>query len=81
MSPEILLVRDNDGYRVLHGYLHLASVLSTENEALVEASGEGKVKVVKSGKGISIAAQGQRLPLLGPANWLFNSARLASADL
>jgi hypothetical protein len=80
MSPEILLVRDNEGYRVLHGYLHLASVLSTESEALVEASGEGKVKVVKSGKGISIAAQGQSLPLLGPCAWSSAAARMAAID-
>jgi hypothetical protein len=65
MSPEILLVRDGDGYRVLHGHLHLASVLNMSNEAIVDASGEGKVKVIKTSGGILIGEENQRLPLLG----------------
>lgn len=65
MSPEILIVRDNDGYRVLHGHLRLASVLNMSNEAMVDASGEGKVRVVKTCEGILIGEENQRLPLLG----------------
>lgn len=64
MTPEILLVRQRDGYRVLHGHLHLASVLSTLGEAMVEASGEGKVKVSKTADGIVIGDKHRRLPLL-----------------
>ncbi|MDR3481140.1 MAG: hypothetical protein P4L91_10540 [Burkholderiaceae bacterium] len=64
MAPEILLVRQRDGYRVLHGHLHLASVMSTLGEAMVEASGEGKVKVSKTADGIVIGDQHRRLPLL-----------------
>ena len=64
MSPEILLVRHNDGYRVLHGHLHLVSVLSMSNHAIVDASGEGKVKVTKTPGGILIGEENQRLPLL-----------------
>jgi hypothetical protein len=64
MSPEILLVRNADGYRVLHGHLHLASVLNMSNEAIVEASGEGKVRVVKTSRGVLIGEENQRLPLL-----------------
>lgn len=54
MSPEILITRDGDGYRVLHGHLHLATLLTLSNEAIVEASGEGKVKVIKTRDGILI---------------------------
>jgi hypothetical protein len=64
MSPEILLVRQIDGYRVLHGHLHLASLMSAANEAIVEASGEGKVKVVKTPDGMLIGAENRCFPLL-----------------
>jgi hypothetical protein len=64
MAPEILLVRQRDGYLVLHGHLHLASVMSTLGEAMVEASGEGKVKVRKTTDGIVIDDKHHRLPLL-----------------
>jgi hypothetical protein len=64
MSPEILLVRQSDGYRVLHGHLHLASVMSEQHEAIVEVSGEGKVKAFKTSDGILIDNKNQRLPLL-----------------
>lgn len=64
MNPEILLVRNSDGYRVLHGHLHLASVLDMSNEAIVDVSGEGKVRVVKTPDGILIGEDNQRLPLL-----------------
>ena len=67
MSPEILIVRNGDSYRVLHGYLHLASLLSMSNEATVEASGEGKVKILKTPGGILIGDGDLRLPLLNDA--------------
>ena len=51
MSPDILIVRENDGYRVLHGHLHLVNALSMSDEVTVDASGEGKVKVVKTSNG------------------------------
>jgi hypothetical protein len=67
MSPEILIVREHDGYRVLHGHLHLASMLNVANEAIVVASGEGKVTAVKTHDGILIGNGDNRLPLLGVA--------------
>ena len=65
MSPDILIVREGNGYRVLHGHLHLASALNMSSEAIVDSSGEGKVKVVKTSTGILIEEKNQRLPLLG----------------
>jgi acetyl/propionyl-CoA carboxylase alpha subunit len=65
MSPDILIVRENDGYRVLHGHLHLVNALSMSDEVTVDASGEGKVKVVKTSNGYLVDQDNHRIPLLG----------------
>jgi hypothetical protein len=64
MTPDILIVRDGDGYRVLHGHLHLASALSKSSEVVVDARDEGKVKVVRTRNGYVVGQDGQRLPIL-----------------
>jgi hypothetical protein len=64
MTPDILLVRDEDGYRILHGRLHLVIVMSTSDEVVVDASGEGKVKIIKTPNGPLIENEYMRLPLL-----------------
>lgn len=63
MSPDILIVRDGDGYRVLHGHLHLASALSRSDEVFVDVRGEGQVKVCRTRSGYLVANDGRRLPL------------------
>lgn len=63
MSPDILIIRDGDGYRVLHGHLHLASSMSMSNEVFVDIEGEGKVKIVKTHNGFLVGQDNQRLPL------------------
>ena len=65
MNPDILIVRDNDGYRVLHGHLHLASVLSMSDEVLVDVPGGGKVKIVKARHGLLAKRDSQPMPLHG----------------
>ena len=57
MSPDILLVRDRDGYRILHGHLHLTSMLELFNEAIVDVSGEGKVRVFKTRRGVFVGGE------------------------
>jgi hypothetical protein len=64
MSPDILIVRDGDGYRVLHGHLRLASVLGVRNEVVVDVRDEGKVRIVRTGNGYFVGKDGQRLALL-----------------
>ena len=64
MSPEILLVRHGNGYRVLHGYLHLANEMSRSSQTVAVASGEGEVNVTKTPSGILIGDEQNRLPLV-----------------
>jgi len=64
MSPDILIVRDPDGYRILHGHLHLANALNTSNEIFVEVKDHGQVKVVKTPTGLIVAHENHLLPLL-----------------
>lgn len=63
MSPDILIVREGDGYRLLHGHLRLANVLLLSDEVVVEVKGEGEVKIVKTRNGYVVGNKGQRLPL------------------
>ncbi|CAN5182053.1 hypothetical protein BH11PSE11_BH11PSE11_19230 [soil metagenome] len=64
MHPEVLIVREDQGYRVLHGHLHLASLLAQSEEAEVLAVSEGKKKVVKTRSGILVDDVTQPIPLL-----------------
>jgi hypothetical protein len=63
MNPDILIVREGESYRLLHGHLRLANVLRGSGEACVDVAGEGKVKVMKSRDGYLIGRGDQRLPL------------------
>ncbi len=63
MNPDIVIVRDGDGYRLLHGHLRLANVLRAADEIAVEVHGEGEIKVMKTRTGYFIGKDGQSLPL------------------
>lgn len=63
MNPDILIVRENDGYRLLHGHLRLASVLLVADEVAIEVKGEGKVNILKTRNGYLVKNGVQRLPL------------------
>lgn len=64
MSPEIVIIRDGEAYRVLHGHLRLATVLSLRSEVYVDVKDEGKIRIVKTRNGYFAGKDGQRLPLL-----------------
>lgn len=63
MSPDILIVRGGDGYRLLHGHLRLANVLGAADEVSVEVPDEGTVSIVKTRTGYVVGKDKQRLPL------------------
>ena len=64
MSPDILIVKDRGGYRLLHGYLHLENSLNMAKEILVEVQGEGQVRIVKKSGRIYVNDEKLRLPHL-----------------
>jgi len=63
MDPDILIIKDGAGYRVLHGYLHLANKLSISDEILVDVRGEGTVRIVKTQGRIFVSNGNQHVPL------------------
>ncbi len=62
-GANILLAPYSDGYRVLHGHLHLANALSMASEVFVDVKGEGQVKIVKTSSGFLVTKDSQRIPL------------------
>lgn len=62
-NRDILIVRDGDHYRLLHGQLHLASELSMRGEVRVDVREEGEVRIIKTHGELLVEAGGQRLPL------------------
>lgn len=63
VNPDIVIVRDGDGYRLLHGHLRLANVLRTSAQIEVEVRGEGPVKVTKTAGGYEVGSEAGSLPL------------------
>jgi hypothetical protein len=64
MTPDILIIRDGNGYRLLHGHLHLVNELTKHGEVLVDVKNEGRVKVVRTRQGYFAGVGEPRLPLL-----------------
>lgn len=64
MSPDILIIQDNDGYHLLHGYLHLAMVLNASGRATVEVRDLGTVLVARTRGGLVVETEGRLEPLL-----------------
>jgi len=63
VNPDIVIVRDGDGYRLLHGHLRLANVLRVADEVDVEVRGEGTVRVRKTRSGYVVGRDARTLPL------------------
>ena len=66
MTPDVLIVQVDRGYRVLHGYLHLVNSLNLQDEAEAQISGGEKVKIVKTTTGMVVDEV--NLPLLFSEN-------------
>jgi hypothetical protein len=62
-STDILIVRDGDAYRLLHGHLRLANVMRLMNTIEIDVRGEGRVHIMKTRDGYVVGKEGQRLPL------------------
>jgi len=63
MSHDIVIVREDDGYRLLHGHLRLANELGQRDEVDVDVPGEGKIRIVRARSGYLVHCDGKRLPL------------------
>lgn len=65
MDPNILLVKERHGYRVMYGHTRLSEVLKETNEVYVEVKWEqGQAKVFRTPNGILVAKDSRNLPLL-----------------
>jgi len=64
-STDILIVRDGDAYRLLHGHLRLANVMRQVDAIEIDVRGEGRVRILKTRGGYMVGKDGQRLPLRG----------------
>ena len=64
VENEILIVRQDEGYRVLHGHLQLIAFLSDADEICVRVMGEGNAKVTRAGKEFMVSSGDRNLPLL-----------------
>jgi hypothetical protein len=54
MNPDIWVVRDGDGYRLLHGHLHLAVEMAKESAVYVDIRNEGEARIVKTSGGYAV---------------------------
>lgn len=63
MNPDIVVVKEGDGYRLLHGHLRLATELGRTGEVDVEVRGEGKITIVRVQDELQVRQEGQQLPL------------------
>lgn len=63
MNPDIVVVKEGDGYRLLHGHLRLATELGRTGEVDVDVRGEGKITIVRVQDELHVRQEGQQLPL------------------
>lgn len=63
MPHDIVIIRDSNGYRLLHGHLRLTNMLRKAQEVMVEVKGEGFVSIRKSGKEYLVGKDYVQTPL------------------
>ena len=64
MSPDILIIQDQAGFHLLHGYLHLAMALNDSGRAAIDVPEFGTVLVARTPDGLVVETGGRHLPLL-----------------
>lgn len=63
MEPEIWIVQHGEGYRLLHGHLHLCVKLAMFGVAYADVRNEGTVEIVRALDGYSVNSMGGMVPL------------------
>jgi hypothetical protein len=64
MTPDILIIRETAGYRLLHGHLHLANALRKNRAIVVDTKEDGIVTILKTAAGLIVSQGDQCWPLL-----------------
>lgn len=64
MTPDILIIHDNTGNRLLHGHLHLAMALNDTDQASVEVQDVETVLVTRTRDGLVVKIDDRCVPLL-----------------
>ena len=64
MNPDILIIQDQTGFHLLHGYLHLAMALNDSGRAAIDVPEFGTVLVARTPGGLMVETEGQHVPLL-----------------
>jgi hypothetical protein len=64
MSPDILIIQDQAGFHLLHGYLHLAMALNDSGRAAIDVPEFGTVLVARTPGGLMVETEGRHVPLL-----------------
>lgn len=71
MLGEVVIVREEGVYRLLHGHLRLANMLREQEEVWIEMPNAAPVLVRRRARGYVVGHGNEDLPLL-PANGFFN---------
>jgi hypothetical protein len=64
MNPDILIIQDQTGFHLLHGYLHLAMALNDSGRAAIDVPELGTVLVARTAGGLVVETEGRHVPLL-----------------
>jgi hypothetical protein len=64
METEIVISREEDGYRVMHGHLHLTALMCENAEIILYVQGTGDVKIIRTAKGYAVDDGEVSLPIL-----------------
>jgi hypothetical protein len=70
MLADVVIVREEGAYRLLHGHLRLANLLREQPEVWIEMPGMEPVRVLRTARGYVVGQRNEFLPLL-PANGFF----------